>query len=71
MAALREFEAAETAAYGDATRRALVLFAEAKGDGDFKTLESFNWYYGESFGACEGANAKSLKLYARRGFEVP
>ncbi len=60
MAALREFEAARRRHVETRLERALVLFAEAKGDGDFKTLESFNWYYGESFGAREGANAKSL-----------
>lgn len=60
MAALREFEAARRRHVETRLERALVLFAEAKGDGDFKTLESFNWYYGEGFGAREGANAKSL-----------
>ena len=60
MAALREFEAVRRRHTETRLERALVLFAEAKGDGDFKTLESFNWYYGESFGAREGANAKSL-----------
>jgi hypothetical protein len=58
MEALREFETARIRCVETRLERGLCLFTEVKGDGDWKTLDAFNWRYGA---ALEGENAKCLE----------
>ena len=39
--------------------RGLCLYTEVKGDGDWKTLDAFNWRYGAGL---EGENARCLEF---------